>query len=97
MKNLINISNKQFYPQDLHEANLYITEDRLISTNVYFLKNKKYILTYSPLATARADPVLYFGSIMNQRKRWQNGNFFGMIDVLLDSFAKIKDTKHSLW
>lgn len=65
VENLIWIGEKVFLPKNLHEANLYITEDRIISTNVFFLRGKKYKLEYSPISLARADPVVSYAALLN--------------------------------
>jgi len=67
------------------EANEYLVEDRLLSTNVYYQKGKGYRTDYVPQAPAYTDAPPTLELLLKQRRRWSNGFLFGELTTMMNA------------
>ena len=71
------------------EANEYLTEDRIISANIYVKSNENYYLAYIPDAMAKTDVPEDLETLLVQRRRWLNGTITGEIRIFANSLKLI--------
>jgi chitin synthase len=78
---------------DAYHSNIYLAEDRVLSLALVSRKKRKYILRYVKKSLALTDVPNTISILMAQRRRWINGSWFAMIDVIRQ-FKKIYKSGH---
>ncbi|OMJ86624.1 hypothetical protein SteCoe_11840 [Stentor coeruleus] len=63
-------------------SNIYLAEDRVLCMALVTCKGKNNILKYVSNAKANTDPPTIFTDLVLQRRRWINGSWFALIDII---------------
>lgn len=80
---------------DAYHSNIFLAEDRVLSLALVSRKNKQYTLRYVKKSIALTDVPDSISLLMAQRRRWINGSWFAMIDVIRQ-FKKVYCSGHTL-
>ncbi|CAG9333470.1 unnamed protein product [Blepharisma stoltei] len=79
---------------DAFHANIYLAEDRVLCHALVTKKNSSYKLRYVWKAAAGVEIPKSLAALMAQRRRWINGSWFSLIDMLRHT-TKIFKTNHN--
>lgn len=63
-------------------SNIYLAEDRVLCMALVTCPGKNNILKYISSAKAYTDPPTIFTDLVLQRRRWINGSWFALIDII---------------
>ncbi|OMJ78132.1 hypothetical protein SteCoe_22152 [Stentor coeruleus] len=77
-------------------SNIYLAEDRVLCMALVTCEGKKNILKYVKSAKAYTDPPTAFNKLISQRRRWINGSWFALIDIIIH-ICNIWKSGHIWW
>ena len=76
------------------QSNIYLAEDRVLSLSLVGKKGNNYILRYVKSIVAETDVPESLAELISHRRRWINGSWFALIDVL-KRFRIVYGSNHS--
>lgn len=79
---------------DCYNCNIYLAEDRVLSLALVSEPNHAQFLRYVKRAIAETDVPDDLSKLLAQRRRWINGSWFALVDVI-SRFRKIYNSGHS--
>jgi cellulose synthase/poly-beta-1,6-N-acetylglucosamine synthase-like glycosyltransferase len=78
---------------ECYDLNMYLAEDRVLSLALLSQPNTRYFLRYVKRSVAETDVPGDLSKLLAQRRRWINGSWFALIEVI-SNFNKLSKSNH---
>lgn len=78
---------------ECYDLNMYLAEDRVLSLALLSQPNTRYFLRYVKRSVAETDVPGDLSKLLAQRRRWINGSWFALIEVI-SNFYKLSKSNH---
>jgi cellulose synthase/poly-beta-1,6-N-acetylglucosamine synthase-like glycosyltransferase len=78
---------------ECYDLNMYLAEDRVLSLALLSQPKTRYFLRYVKRSVAETDVPGDLSKLLAQRRRWINGSWFALIEVI-SNFNKLSKSNH---
>ena len=79
---IIDLYLRGLEPKNVFEKILFLTEDRVIGSDMVLCHKEKWKICYAPDVIAVTDTCKSYGTLLRQRRRWENGATLGRLSFV---------------